>query len=152
MLKQLAVNDVLWRKISFRICKDKDTADEMTQEMYLRFEKLKSDDPKYIYSILRNIYYDTFRTKEICEDDFNKYNLPEEVNDIGKDFFKTKEEFEELLEPLNWFEKKIYQLSNEHGQRKLSRLTGINLKTIHNTNKKVKNEIRWQIINERKYK
>ena len=54
MIEQLSLNDSLWRKTAFTICKDKDTADEIVQEMYLRFEKIKSTEPKYIFSILNN--------------------------------------------------------------------------------------------------
>ena len=46
MIEQLSLNDSLWRKTAFTICKDKDTADEIVQEMYLRFERIKSTEPK----------------------------------------------------------------------------------------------------------
>ena len=78
MIEQLSLNDSLWRKTAFTICKDKDTADEIVQEMYLRFERIKSTEPKYIFSILRNIFYDTLKSKEVLENDFTQYETTDD--------------------------------------------------------------------------
>lgn len=146
MIEQLSLNDSLWRKTAFTICKDKDTADEIVQEMYLRFERIKSTEPKYIFSILRNIFYDTLKSKEVLESDFTQYETTDdEYQEPTIDTFRTKEEFKELLQPLTWYERTTFELSNQHGQRKLSRMTGIRLQTIHEINKKVKKQIAWQI-------
>ena len=36
ILAELAKKDAQWRKMAFQICKDKDLADELVQEMYLK--------------------------------------------------------------------------------------------------------------------
>jgi DNA-directed RNA polymerase specialized sigma24 family protein len=152
MIEQLALNDALWRKISFSICKDKDQADEITQEMYLRFEKIKSTEPKYIFSILRHIFYDSLNKKEVLLDDFSTLeSIYEDYIEppLKEDTFRTKEEFQVYLEVFQWHEKTIYEYSNEIGQRKLSRETEIPLRTVHEINKKVKNKIKWQIVNQK---
>ena len=145
-LEQLSLNDKTWRKMALQMVKDKDIADEIVQEMYLKFESLKTDKQGYIYSILRNIFYDTLKSKEVLENDFSRYETTDdEYQEPTIDTFRTKEEFKELLQPLTWYERTTFELSNQHGQRKLSRMTGIRLQTIHEINKKVKKQIAWQI-------
>jgi len=145
-LEQLSLNDKIWRKMALQMVKDKDTADEIVQEMYLKFESLKTDKQGYIYSILRHLFIDTFKSKEVLENDFSQYETTDdEYQEPTIDTFRTKEEFKELLQPLTWYERTTFELSNQHGQRKLSRMTGIRLQTIHEINKKVKKQIAWQI-------
>jgi DNA-directed RNA polymerase specialized sigma24 family protein len=145
VIEQLAQHDEQWRKMSLHICKDKYLADELVQEMYLKSHTFKSSNPNYIFFVIKNLYYDSLKTKEICIDDFTNFALiDEEYKEPVNDLYLTEKEFKELLNGLTWYEKTMYLKSEQYGQRELSRMTGIRLQTIHRVNKNVKFKIRCQ--------
>jgi DNA-directed RNA polymerase specialized sigma24 family protein len=152
VIEQLAQRDSDWRLMAFKITKDKDLADDIVQEMYLKsvdFKNVRKID-WYVYFVLRNLFYDSLKTKEILIDDFTKFEIIEDENDnnIGIDFFKTKEELEELLQTVSWLERTVVYRSHIEGQRKLARNSGIHIQTIHNINKKAKEKLICQIKNQ----
>ena len=136
-LKDLAKNDLKWREMAYNICKDKDLANEIVQEMYMKllnYDKIVSDG--YIFVTLRSLFYDTFRKskREILIDDFSRFIIQDEEPYIEE----PQPDYKELTENLTWYEKTTFELSTLYGQRELSRQTGIHLQTIHRINKTVK--------------
>lgn len=136
-LKELAKNDLKWREMAYNICKDKDLANEIVQEMYLKllnYEKIVSDG--YMFVTLRSLFYDTFRKskREILIDEFTRFIIQDEEPYIEE----PQPNYKELTENLTWYEKTTFELSTLVGQRELSRQTGIHLQTIHRINKIVK--------------
>lgn len=135
ILEELAKKDAQWRKMAFQICKDKDLADELVQEMYLKLAyntNLIKDG--YIYTVLRNLFYDyTKNNKEILIDFSNI-----EIEDI--EYVEPMDYFQ-LMKGLTWYERTMFELSTLVGQRELSRQTGIHIQTIHRVNKMVKSKI-----------
>ncbi len=76
MLEELAKKDDLWRKKAFLICKDKDLADEIVQEMYIKFytKNNLNTDEFYIIATLRNLFLNYIKEKKtISLNEF--YNL-----------------------------------------------------------------------------
>lgn len=135
ILAELAKKDAHWRKMAFQICKDKDLADELVQEMYLKLAyntNLIKDG--YIYTVLRNLFYDYTKSNKDILVDFSNI----EIEDIE---YVEPVDYIQLMKGLTWYERTMFELSTLVGQRELSRQTGIHIQTIHRISKKVKNQI-----------
>ena len=66
MINELAKKDAQWRKMSYQICKDKDLADELVQEMYIKLSsKTKPLSDGYIFVTLRSLFYDSLDRKSV---------------------------------------------------------------------------------------
>ena len=135
ILDELAKKDAQWRKMAFQICKDKDLADELVQEMYLKLAyntNLIKDG--YIYTVLRNLFYDYTKSNKDILIDFSNIEIEDTEYVEPIDYFQ-------LMKGLTWYERTMFELSTLVGQRELGRQTGIPLQTIHRISKKVKNQI-----------
>ena len=135
ILAELAKKDAQWRKMAFQIWKDKDLADELVQEMYLKLAyntNLIKDG--YIYTVLRNLFYDYTKSNKDILVDFSNI----EIEDIE---YVEPVDYIQLMKGLTWYERTMFELSTLVGQRELSRQTGIHIQTIHRISKKVKNQI-----------
>jgi len=134
ILIELAKKDAQWRKMALQICKDKDLADELVQEMYIKvLNKTKPLSDGYIFVTLRSLFYDHLKNKDILVDDFSRFQLivEEYAEELDIDYIK-------LTKNLTWYERTMFELSTLVGQRELERQTGIPLQTIHRINKMVK--------------
>jgi DNA-directed RNA polymerase specialized sigma24 family protein len=135
MLKELAKKDAQWRKMAFQICKDKDLADELVQEMYLKlYQNTNLIKEGYIYTVLRNLFYDYTKSQKDIIIDFSNIEIEDTEYIEPVDYFQ-------LMKGLTWYERTMFELSTLVGQRELSRQTGIHLQTIHRVNKMVKSKI-----------
>jgi DNA-directed RNA polymerase specialized sigma24 family protein len=136
MLKELAKKDAQWRKMAFQICKDKDLADELVQEMYLKlYQNTNLIKEGYIYTVLRNLFYDYTKQQKDILIDFSNIEILDDGDYIEPIDYKA------LIKGLTWYERTMFELSTLVGQRELSRQTGIHLQTIHRINKMVKSKI-----------
>ena len=135
ILAELAKKDAQWRKMAFQICKDKDLADELVQEMYLKlYQNTNLIKEGYIYTVLRNLFYDYAKTQKDIIVDFSNIEI-EDTEYIEPIDYKA------LIKGLTWYERTMFELSTLVGQRELSRQTGIHIQTIHRINKMVKSKI-----------
>ena len=135
ILDELAKKDAQWRKMAFQICKDKDLADELVQEMYLKlYQNTNLIKDGYIYTVLRNLFYDYTKSNKDILIDFSNIEI------IDTEYVEPVDYFQ-LMKGLTWYERTMFELSTLVGQRELGRQTGIPLQTIHRISKKVKNQI-----------
>jgi len=113
MLEELAKKDTLWRKKALQICKDKDLADEIVQEMYLRFytKNNLNTDEFYIIATLRNLFID-HKNKP--------YNSELKEIPIYEKFEPDDRELE-ILQNLNWHEIELIEMNYEKSIRKIAR-------------------------------
>lgn len=142
ILAELAKKDAQWRKMAYQICKDKDLADELVQEMYLKLAyntNLIKDG--YIYTVLRNLFYDYTKSNKDILIDFSNIEIEDVEYVEPMDYFQ-------LMKGLTWYERTMFELSTLVGQRELSRQTGIHIQTIHRVNKMVKSKINGKKKNE----
>jgi len=136
ILAELAKKDAQWRKMAFQICKDKDLADELVQEMYLKlYNNTNLIKDGYIYTVLRNLFYDYAKTQKDIIIDFSNIEILDDGDYIEPIDYKA------LIKGLTWYERTMFELSTLVGQRELSRQTGIHIQTIHRINKMVKSKI-----------
>jgi len=136
ILAELAKKDAQWRKMAFQICKDKDLADELVQEMYLKlYQNTNLIKDGYIYTVLRNLFYDYTKQQKDIIIDFSNIEILDDGDYIEPIDYKA------LIKGLTWYERTMFELSTLVGQRELSRQTGIHIQTIHRINKMVKSKI-----------
>jgi DNA-directed RNA polymerase specialized sigma24 family protein len=121
--------------MAFQICKSKDLADELVQNMYIKLsERTIPVTDGYIFVTLRSLFYDSLKNNDILIDDFSKFEVEDEEYCEGIDY-------SELSKDLTWYERTMFEQSTLLGQRELSRQTGIHIQTIHRINKMVKNKL-----------
>ena len=132
IIHELAKKDAQWRKMAFQICKSKDLADELVQNMYIKLsERTIPVTDGYIFVTLRSLFYDSLKNNDILIDDFSNFEVEDEEYCEGIDY-------SELSKDLTWYERTMFEQSTLLGQRELSRQTGIHIQTIHRINKMVK--------------
>lgn len=143
MLIELAKRDKEWRKMAFHICKSKDLADDIVQDMYLKFAN---------YNKKLNDYYIFFAIKSIFLDYLRKEKQTIELNDNLCNFEEYDYESDNLKElalskvkELPYFEKELLTVTQEISQRELARQTDISFIVINQTIKKTKKQL-WQEI------
>ena len=146
MLEELAKRDKDWRKMAFHICKCHDTADDIVQDMYLKFANYdKNVNDFYIYFAIKSIWLDRLKDKKTKTVELiDNFNIFADTYDFDLD--EIKEITLKKVKHLPFFERELLIVTTqEMSQRELSRQTGINLLVIQKTVKKTKKEI-WNDV------
>ena len=146
MLEELAKRDKDWRKMAFHICKSHDTADDIVQDMYLKFANYdKKVNDFYIYFAIKSIWLDKLKDKKTKTVELiDNFNIFADTYDFELD--EIKEITLKKVKQLPFFERELLKVTTqEMSQRELSRQTGINLLVIQKTVKKTKKEI-WEDV------
>lgn len=141
MLEELAKKDKRWREIALNICKCKDLADEIVNQMYLRIYDKNPDKDKltewYIITTLRNLFIDYCKQKKHQSIE-TLYYLPD--NQTDKTF--CDEEIELLLianDKLKWWEKQLLIESYDKSLRQIQKDFNINYQFVSRHTKKARN-------------
>lgn len=143
MLEELAKRDKDWRKMAYHICKDKSLADDLVQDMYVKFSRYdKQVNDFYVYFALKSLFLDTFKGK------IQTVELLDNHNHINDGYDYQLDEIKELVlkkvDTLPFFERETLKLTTQQiSQRQLSRETDISLRTIKETVKKTK-QLLWE--------
>ena len=146
MLEELAKRDKDWRKMAFHICKSHDTADDIVQDMYLKFANYdKKVNDFYIYFAIKSIWLDRLKDKKTKTVELlDNFNTFADTYDFELD--EIKEITLKKVKQLPFFERELLKVTTqEMSQRELSRQTGINLLVIQKTVKKTKEQI-WEDV------
>jgi len=141
MLEELCKRDKDWRRMAFHICKSKDIADDIVQDMYIKFSNYnKSLNEYYVFFALKSIFLDYLR-KEKTKVELNENLCNFDEYDFEQD--KIKELALEKVKQLPYFEKELLTVTQEISQRQLARETDISFIVINQTIKKTKQQL-WQ--------
>lgn len=141
MLIELSKRDKEWRKMAFHICKSKDLADDIVQDMYIKFSNYnKTLNDYYIFFALKSIFLDYLR-KEKPRAELND-NLSN-FDDYDYDLDSLKEIALVKVNELPYFEKELLTVTQEISQRQLARETDIAFIVINKTIKKTKIKL-WE--------
>jgi DNA-directed RNA polymerase specialized sigma24 family protein len=108
MIEQLAQRDSEWREMAFRLTKDKDLADEIVQEMYLKIysysqrkdNNIMFDENQvnfyFVYVVLKNMYTDDLRkSKKHLKTDLT-IDIAEEIKEYSEGNFDVQKEAMEV--------------------------------------------------------
>ena len=147
-----------WIKICMSFGCDKETAEDIVQEMYLKLMKAIKDkglnimygeeiNYYYIFKTLKSLFYDLKRKgKNITilniEDENIKFNIESDVN-----YEIEYKKITDSLSTMYWYDRKIFEIINS-GEKmsELSRNTNIPYYSIYNTYNKVKNKLKKLLI------
>ena len=141
MLDELCKRDKEWRKMAFHICKNKDIADDIVQDMYMKFANYnKVLNDYYIFFALKSIFLDYLRkekpkaelSENLCNFDDYDYN-DDTIKELA--LLKVKE--------LPYFERELLTVTQTISQRQLARETEISFIVINQTIKKTKVKL-WE--------
>ncbi len=141
MLEELCKRDKDWRRMAFHICKSKDIADDIVQDMYIKFSNYnKVLNDYYVFFAIKSIFLDYLR-KEKTKVELNENLCNFDEYDFEQD--KIKELALEKVKQLPYFEKELLTVTQEISQRQLARETDISFIVINKTIKKTKQQL-WQ--------
>lgn len=141
MLEELCKRDKDWRRMAFHICKSKDIADDIVQDMYIKFSNYnKVLNDYYVFFAIKSIFLDYLR-KEKTKVELNENLCNFDEYDFEQD--KIKELALEKVKQLPYFEKELLTVTQEISQRQLARETDISFIVINQTIKKTKQQL-WQ--------
>jgi DNA-directed RNA polymerase specialized sigma24 family protein len=139
MLEELSKNHKVWLRIAYQICKDKDYANDLVQDMYLRlYNSEKQINDSYIYFVLRSIFLDEKRKQreftidyeiEIKEDEFTIEHICE-IDLIDK-----------VVEKQPTYKKTIVENAYEDGIMNFCRKSQISYSMVKKTQQQLKEQI-----------
>jgi RNA polymerase sigma factor (sigma-70 family) len=151
MLEQLAKRDKDWRRMAYQICGDKMTADDLVQDMYLKFANYTQEiNDYYVFFAIRSIFLDGIKKRkiEIVSSDVETINLNDESYCEETDFLK--ELILKEVDSLPYLEREMLKVTQVISQRELARQSEIPFETINKTIKKTKQQLRNKIWDDQK--
>lgn len=143
MLEQLAKRDKDWRRMALQICGDKMTADDLVQDMYLKFADYDKElNDYYVFFAIRSIFLDSIKKRklDIVSNEIDNLSLLDNEYCLERDNFET--EIIKQIEALPYFERETALVSQVISQRELARQSEIPFETINKTIKKTKQQLR----------
>jgi hypothetical protein len=150
MLDKLVKEDELWRKMAMQICNDKNTADDLVQDMYLKLANFKGEVKNgYVYFTIKNIYLDqvkqtSLKNRVICINNFSNFETEIDIYDYDKDYdLQSKIDIINVELENDVIDKIIITNHINEGLRKFSRESGISINTIKRFSNDFKNKV-WQ--------
>ena len=146
-----------WIKIVISFGCDKEIAEDIVQEMYIKIQlKLekgldimygKEINYYYIFKTLKSLFYDLKRKgKNITivniEDNINEFNTEMDIN-----YDSEYEKITDSLSEMYWYNRKVFEIING-GEKiaELSRKSGIPYYSLYNTYNKVKSKLKKLLI------
>lgn len=142
MLEELAKKDSKWRSYALWLTKDKATADDLVQDMYLKFyDTQKQINDFFVIITIRNAFYDAQKKKKyenryedlsVFSGNENDYEVDDKDNDIIN-YIKNN---------CAWWEIELLEMKAEHSLRELAERYNINYGFIYKTLKRIKDEVK----------
>lgn len=154
MLEKLSENHKKWVAIAYNMCKCKDKANDIVQDMYVKMYEVKKDfDDGYIFCVIRSIFIEEIREKKREQ----KYigvkveNIDYVFNELEYISLKEDTEFNDLkkecydqaYKKLEKHEKVIIHFSSTMGLREFARNSELSISLIQKTKRKLKILV-WQ--------
>ena len=152
-----------WVRICMSFGCNKTTAEDLTQEMYLKLATLLQNNHTldiyynesqinhfYIYRMLRSLFIDLCRKEakitKVNVEYLEKFVQEEEVKEY-KDIEGKMKELDSVVDKLYWYDAKVWRLISEENMSiaELSKKSGISYYSLYNTYKNVKTLIKENI-------
>jgi tetrahydromethanopterin S-methyltransferase subunit G len=156
MLQKIFKDHKKWINTTKRMGCIQEEAEDIVGEMYCIIGKMLNNGLDISYGDEVNYYYIymTLRTSFL-----QMKNKQSKMNNVSLDFaleledseyinFESEnEKVEEALEKMHWYDKKVYNmLQDECSIRELSEKTNISYHSLYNTFRKVKEELKKEIV------
>ena len=148
MLQELSKKDKLWRNIAFNICKNKFLADEIVQEMYLRFHRNPKDEVNdyYVALVIKSVYLNMLKEKTNAS--INSFHYIEDTNIDFEPNDKEQAILDEI-DNLTWTQKELLAEVYDRSYREIESIYNINYGYSYLQVKKAKEKV-WQRLEKRK--
>lgn len=129
MLEELAKHDELWRFYALKICQDKELADDLVGDMYIKLhdkdlERIY-DLKQYVYRTLQSVFLNIIKK----ENRFRTVSI-EEYTTLKAETSEDKH-LKACLENMKWFDREILLLTHEFSLRKSEELVNVNHCTLN---------------------
>jgi DNA-directed RNA polymerase specialized sigma24 family protein len=86
MLEELAKNHDKWLRMAMSICGNRDKANDLTQDMYVKLHDCTKDiNEWYIYVVMKSIFIDEIRANKIKRLDINSIIIADDNSDSYQD-------------------------------------------------------------------
>lgn len=140
ILNEIVKKQHKWVAYAFSLSKDKELANDIVQDMYLKVFKIdKQVDNSYIYKVIRNIFFDIKSKKKEFSVDVSYFDYLEEegvfeIDDKGK---KLLNKFENLEE----YHKFLIVEKDQKSLRQIAKELGVNYGHIYREIKKAREKL-----------
>lgn len=134
---------------------NKDTAEDLVMEMYIKIKKKIDDGVDIMFSETEVNYYYVFKTLNSLFLDLKKKERKvhlESIDDVQKSvdekvpYDSVYSMVQQELENFHWYDRKVYELIEEgESVRSLSQKTKISYYSLYNTYNKVKKQIKKKL-------
>lgn len=134
MIQFLPDNDKLWKKYALKICRDKDLANDLVQEMYLKLFDKEKLNKSYVYMTLLTLFYD-FKNKKkyVYLNDLEYFEISEETQ-----CFESEEILKKILQGIPFEARECFIENQNNSYRELSIKYGLNYQYIRRLAEKAK--------------
>lgn len=134
MIQFLPDNNNLWLKYALKISKDKETASELVQEMYIKLNDKTQLNKSYVYMTLLTLFYDLKKQKKIVYlDDLKGFDISEEI-----ECFESAEILKKILQEIPFEARECFIENQNSSYRELSKKYGLNYQYIRRLAEKAK--------------
>jgi|TARA_R110002020_G_scaffold50199_5_gene142085 DNA-directed RNA polymerase specialized sigma24 family protein len=114
ILEELSKSDDRWRSVALKICGNKQIADDLVQDMYLKVATYDKVNANFVYKVITNLFLDSFK----------KYN-PESIEPFhylkcNDEAFEADDEQQEILDKfdnLYWIDQDLIRESYDRSMR-----------------------------------
>lgn len=144
LLLELSKKDAKWRQIAYNICKDKNLADDLVQEMYLRLNRYNITKPindYYIAVTLRNLFLSHCKRQKNVSLDKLHY-IEDNTTEVSLNDYEDKiiRIIERLVkeDKLTWTQIELLQETVDKSLRECEAEFNINYGYIYRTTKEAK--------------
>lgn len=121
MLEELSKKDKQWRIFALYICKDKQLADDIVNDMYLKLMDKVSVNDYYVFRTIKTTFLDYIKANSntISIDLFPDFDI------FDNETTKERHEVNEALKKLSFFEREILLHTHEKSLRDCEAETGV---------------------------
>lgn len=143
MLTKLASKHKQWLSIAYKLCKCKDQAGDIVQDMYIKMHTINKEvNDGYVYSVIRSIFIESKRKQKEFTTDNELFfiNIIENETENKELILNLLNKSVDSLEP---HEKTIIHFSSNMGLREFCRESGISINLVIKVKRKLK-ILLWQ--------
>jgi DNA-directed RNA polymerase specialized sigma24 family protein len=127
MIEKLAQSHDEWIRYAVNVCGNRDDANDLVQEMYLKLHDCNKEINKsYVYCVIKNIFLDQYRKNKVKE---KAVYYQEEYTEQNEEIDFTAA-YEESLKELKSYKQLIVNFSTKDGVNNFARQSGISKATI----------------------
>lgn len=123
MLEELSKKDKQWRIFALYICKDKQLADDIVNDMYLKLIYKTNINDYYVFRTIKNVFLDYIRLEKKIQT--ISIDLLSELISQDNEATEQRHEVNEALKQLTFFEREILLHTHEKSLRDCEAETGV---------------------------